>query len=222
MNPYRRKIDGRTPQARALNLSGASFDASGNVTGGKDMLTRSPVNVPERTRKDIYRMGAPAGVSATESGAGRIRKASATDTRPAAAPQFAKPTTAPMMGDQLGKMDFSGAHASTAAMRAPRPAATPMRDALKVTRNPAALTGATVATVSGKYGSGSATKGPALAGTPQTPRATPIDNMTLGSGVTGIMEGYRNLLKMPAAKVEGPRMNLAGADPLKKKRGAAY
>lgn len=263
MNPYRRKIDGRSTRARELNLSGASFDANGNVTGGKDMLTRSAVNVPERTRKDIYRMGAPAGVSATESGAGRVRSASAPDMRPAAAPQFAKPTTAPMMGDQLGKMDFTGAQASTAAMRGAQAGrdVTAVAGARDSWRNglsmkpkqtePLTSVGTSLVTrrttadgfansTIGKYGAGMATNMrdndkamTALGGRTSSMRLVQAAREASAAGVAAVDKMDRAInvpvmpnskpsqiksaLKMPAAKVDGPKMEI---DPLKKKRVA--
>ena len=239
----KRTIDARTPSARNLRLRGAHIGMDGEVLGGQDSLTGNRVTTPPITR-DAFRAGdsvsggrtirmEPDGMElrmeptrASESGAGRIV------SRTPSSPLPARRNPTPIMGDTLGGYDFSGAKASTAAMRE----AQSIRDAVRVrsavdaekarqrARGTAAVkatfpTGASVRedfadntkSIVGKYGSGFST--------PQLPKPA---QAVAGSGVTGIMDGYRNAMKAGTGlQKQGPQMKLPDLDPLKKRRAIA-
>lgn len=290
--PYRRKkiTDGRTPAARKSNLTGAAFDMAGNMISGRHENTGVEYVNPA-ARRAIYRTTPTApeqtGTPASETGAGRIRRADTPDTRTeqvAFSPtQFRKPTLAPMMGDALG--DSSKAQAATAAMRTAqsvrdgaavgaavsaeqkrqrlatygrgpatitdptRPAAQRPSGFARIERAPTARDGQSIATVTGKYGSGEATRGPSVAGdvararemsaagvaaadkmgqsiAPRFNPPTPTDRREVktqqdasAAGVAAVDKMDR-AMDLPDLQKQGPKLDLAAADPLKRKRAA--
>ena len=192
-NPVRKTIDGRTPDARNRALRGASFDMGGNLTGGTDKNTGAMIKVPPVNR-EAYKVGAP-----MTGGEGLAF--------------FQRNKTQPQMRPMTGPESPQGKQQTLDRLRGV------VADARNAARMGSQPTGATVGistdgvnasrTVSGKYGQGRSNNGPLATTTVDADRAQKMFGTeapaTTGSGVTGIMSGYRDAMARTAGDEEEPR-----------------
>ncbi len=196
----KRTIDARTPSARNLRLRAAHIGMNGEVLGGQDSLTGNTVTTPPITR-DAFRVGRPM------TGGEGLDYFKTNKSQPAM-----RPMTGPMspraQNDTLmqvrSAVDAEKARQrarGTAAVKATFPTGASVREDFADNTK----------SIVGKYGSGFST--------PQLPKPA---QAVAGSGVTGIMDGYRNAMKAGTGlQKQGPQMKLPDLDPLKKRRSIA-
>lgn len=192
----RRTIDARSPEAKQQRLRGASFDIDGNITSGSDVMTNNKITVPQR-RTDAFQVGLPM------TGGQGLRFFETNKTKP-----LMKPMTGPMsprgQAETLSAMQKvvadEKAKQQSRALVDSRPRSGTGRPAILV-NSPGEGGIGFERRIAGSYGRGFATNNPRQlatgnVATVEAMRKTPsLDNLTIGSGVTGIMDGYRKALE---------------------------